>query len=50
MHKNTKYGAFTWDANVVKKKLPNEMKLKKFLNQITDYYKLKCGKVKKKNH
>ena len=52
MHNNTKYWAFTWDTNVKQKQLPNEVKLKKFLNKISDYYtfQLECGKVKSKNH
>jgi hypothetical protein len=52
MHKNTKYWAFTWDTNGSQKKLPNETKLKKFLNLITDYcrFQLECGTIKNKNH
>ena len=41
-----------WDTNVSQKKLPNETKLKKFLNLTTDYctFQLECGKIKNKNH
>lgn len=52
MHKNTKYWVFTWDTNVSQKKLPNETKLKKFLNLITDYctFQLEYGPIKNKNY
>lgn len=52
MHKNTKYWAFTWGTTVTQKKLPNEVKLKKFLNNITEIcvFQLKCGSVKNKEH
>lgn len=40
------------DTNGSQKKLPNETKLKKFLNLITDYcrFQLECGTIKNKNH
>lgn len=38
MYKNTKYWCFTWGTTVTKKKFPNEAKLKKFLNNITEVY------------
>jgi len=52
MNAQTKNWAFTWDTNVNQKQLPNEMKLKKFLNQISDYctFQLECGTVASKNH
>jgi len=52
MHKNTKYWSFTWGTTVTQKKLPNEMKLKKFLNNITEIcvFQLECGSVKHKEH
>ena len=36
MHKNTKYWCFTWGTTVSQKKLLDEVKLKKFLNNITE--------------
>ena len=52
MHKNTKYWAFTWGTTVTQKKLPNEVKLKKFLNNITEIcvFQLECGNIKNKEH
>lgn len=52
MNAQTKNWAFTWDTNVNQKQLPNEMKLKKFLNQICDYctFQLECGTIANKNH
>lgn len=52
MHNNTKYWAFTWETNVSQKQLPPEVKLKRFLNRITDYcvFQLECGTVANKNH
>lgn len=52
MNNNTKNWAFTWGTTVAQKKLPNEIKLKGFLNKNTDYctFQLECGKIKNKNH
>lgn len=52
MHNNTKYWAFTWNTNINQKQLPDEIKLKRFLNKISDYctFQLECGKIKNKNH
>ena len=52
MHKNTKYWSFTWGTTVTQKKLPNEAKLKKFLNNITEIcvFQLECGSVRNKKH
>lgn len=52
MNTNTKNWAFTWDTNVNQKQLPNEMKLKKFLNHLCDYctFQLECGNISNKNH
>lgn len=52
MNQNTKNWAFTWGTNANQKQLPNEMKLKQFLNKITDYctFQLECGTVANKNH
>jgi len=49
MHKNTKYWCFTWGTTVTEKKLPNEIKLKKFLNNITEIcvFQLERGTIKK---
>jgi len=48
IHKNTKYWSFTCGTTVMQKKLPNEVKLKKFLNNITEIcvFQLECGSVK----
>ena len=40
MHKNTKYWSFTWGTTVIQKKLPNEVKLKKFLKYFKDLQKV----------
>nr|ULD16019.1 hypothetical protein [Cylindrotheca closterium] len=52
MHKNTKYWCFTWGTTVTQKKLPNEIKLKKFLNNITEIcvFQLERGTIKNKEH
>lgn len=52
MHKNTKYWSFTWGTTVIQKKLPNEVKLKNFLNNITEIcvFQLECGSIKNKEH
>lgn len=52
MHKNTKYWSFTWGTTVTQKKLPNEVKLKKFLNNITEIcvFQLEYGSIKNKEH
>lgn len=52
MHKNTKYWSFTWGTTVTQKKLPNEVKLKNFLNNITEIcvFQLECGSIKNKEH
>ena len=52
MHNNTKYWAFTWGTNVSQKQLPPEVKLKRFLNKITDYcvFQLESGTINNKKH
>ena len=52
MHKNTKYWCFTWGTTVNKKKLPNEIKLKNFLNKITKtcVFQLENGTLRNKEH
>src|SRR6056300_575019 len=52
MHKNTKYWCFTWGTTVTQKKLPNEIKLKNFLNNITEIcvFQLERGTIKNKEH
>ena len=52
MHKNTKYWSFTWGTTVSQKRLPNEIKLKNFLNRITEncVFQLECGTIKNKEH
>lgn len=52
MHYNIKYWAFTWRTNVSQKQLPPEVKLKRFLNKITDYcvFQLESGTVNNKKH
>lgn len=52
MIKNTRYWQFTWDSNSSQKKLPNKEKLKKYLNNTTDYctFQIECGKLKSKLH
>lgn len=52
MHKNTKYWSFTWGTTVTQKRLPDEIKLKKFLNTITEncVFQLESGTVKNKEH
>jgi len=52
MHNNTKHWAFTWGTNVSQKQLPPEVKLKRFLNKITDYcvFQLESGTVNNKKH
>ena len=52
MHKNTKYWSFTWGKTVKQKKLPDEVKLKKFLNNITEIcvFQLERGNIKNNLH
>ena len=52
MHKNTKYWCFTWGTTVSQKKLPGEVKLKKFLNNITEIcvFQLERGNIKNNLH
>ena len=52
MNTNTKNWAFTWGTTVSQKKLPNENKLKGFLNRNTEYctFQLERGSIKNKEH
>lgn len=52
MNTNTKYWSFTWDTNILQKKIPSKMELLQFLNQETDYsvFQFEIGSEKKKKH
>jgi len=52
MHTNTKYWSFTWDTNVSQKKLPSELLLINYLNQVAEcgVFQLEKGDAKSKEH
>lgn len=52
MNNNTKHWTFTWGTTVNQKKLPNETKLKNFLNKITEngVFQLENGTIRNKEH